>query len=164
VPPGSPAPAPPDDPLRLLRAGSGLAVDSEGRFLHRGEPITHARTLEVLWGSLAPTGDGRWQIRIGREVADVEVGDTPWAVRGIRTEGTPPAAVTLLLAGGAEAPLDPGSLHVGADGVLRCRLQHGALARFTRSGQVALGALLEDDPAGGPVLPLRGVRHPVVRR
>jgi hypothetical protein len=156
-------PAAPADPLELLRASSGLSVDGEGRFLHRGEPITHARTLEVLWRSLAPTPDGRWQVRVGRETAYVEVDETPWAVRGVRAEGTPAVALTLLLAGGAEVPLDPATLHLGAGGVLRCHLPDGALARFTRAGQVALGALLEEDLAGRGALTLllAGVRHRV---
>jgi hypothetical protein len=163
VPPAPSDPKPAPDPLELVRGGSGLSVDQEGRFLHRGEAITHARTLEVLWGSLAQAGDGRWRIQIGRESAYVEVVETPWAVRGVRVEGSPPAAVTLLLAGGAEAPLDPATLRAGPDGVLRCSLPGGATARFTRAGQLALGTLLEEDPGGTGALclPLRGIRHQV---
>lgn len=137
-------------------------MDTEGCFLHRGEPITHRRTLEVLWGSLALAADGRWQVTIGRETASVEVDETPWAVRGLRVDGAPPRAVTLLLAGGREAPLLPGTLRLAADGVLRCALADGT-ARFTRAGQLALGALLHEDPPGSGrfALTLAGHRHPV---
>ena len=150
------------DLLERLRGASGLAIDGEGRFLHRGEPILHARTLEVLWGSLKPAPGGRWLVTIGRESAYVAVDETPWAVRGVRVEGVPPRRVTLLLAGGREAPLRPESLRLGADGVLRCELPDG-LARFTRAGQLALGSQLEEDPPGSGrfVLPLGGQRHPV---
>ncbi|MBK9519033.1 MAG: hypothetical protein IPO09_17135 [Anaeromyxobacter sp.] len=141
-------PALPPSPLDLLRESSGLSVDAEGVFLHRGEPITHARTLEVLWGSLAQAPDGRWQVRVGRETAFVAVDETPWLVRGVRLAGQPPAEVALLLAGGAEAALDPSTLRLGPDGVLRCRLPDGRPARFTRAGQLALGAALDEDPAG----------------
>lgn len=148
--------------LARLREASGLAVDAEGRFLHRGEPITHERTLAVLWGSLARTAEGRWQVTVGRESAFVAVDETPWAVRGVRVEGAPPRAVTLLLAGGREAPLRPETLRLGADGVLRCELPEGP-ARFTRAGQLALGSQLEEDPPGSGrfALPLAGRRHPV---
>ncbi len=154
----------PHDPdlLERLRSASGLSVDAEGRFLHRGEPITHGRTLEVLWRTLEPAPGGRWQVSIGRETGYVAVDETPWVVRGVRVEGSPPRAVTLLLAGGREAPLDPGALRLGADGVLRCQVPWGP-ARFARAGQVALGALLEEDPPGSGryALPLAGRRHPV---
>jgi hypothetical protein len=146
-----------DARLELLRAASGLAVDGEGRFLHRGEPITHARTLEVLWRSLARGEDGRYRVTIGREVAYVDVGETPWVVRGLLLEG--PSPPVLLLAGGGREPLDPSTLSVGADGVLRCRVRGGERARFARSAQVALGLSLEEDPAGagGYLLRLSGV-------
>lgn len=137
-------------------------MDAEGRFLHRGEPITHARTLELLWGSLAPAPGGRWLVTIGRESAYVEVDETPWAVRGVRVEGAPARAATLLLAGGREVPLRPETLRLGDDGVLRCAVPGGP-ARFTRAGQLALGTLLEEDPPGSGrfALVLAGRRHPV---
>jgi hypothetical protein len=136
---------PDPEALEILRARSGLAVDSEGRFLHRGEPIAHARTLEVLWRSLERTPDGRWRVSIGRESALVEVDETPWVVRGVLLEGPSPL---LLLPGGRREPLDPAGLSVGADGVLRCRLPGGERARFSRAAQVGLGLALEEDPAG----------------
>lgn len=150
------------DDLDRLRAASGLSIDAEGRFLHRGEPITHPRTLEVLWGSLARAPGGPWRVTVGREQGDVEVAETPWVVRGVRLEGAPPRAVTLLLAGGREAPLAPGTLRLGADGLLRCALPEGP-ARFSRAGQLALGALLDEDPPGSGryTLLLDGRRHPV---
>ncbi len=154
-------PAPTEDALELLRTRSGLSIDDEGRFLHRGEPVTHARTLEVLWSSLARTEDGRWMVRIGRESAYVDVGETPWAVRGVIDRGAD--VPVLLLSDGTREPLDPGTLSVGPDGVLRCRVKGGQPARLTRAGQVALGALLDEDPPGTGrlVLTVRGTRWPV---
>ena len=153
-----------DDALELLRSRSGLSIDAEGQFLHRGEPITHARTLAVLWASLAPTGDGRWLVRIGRESAYVDVELAPWVVRGL-VEG-PGDDLTLLLSDGSREPLDPGTLTLGADGVLRCTLQGDRPASFSRSAQVTLGLALEESPAGSGryALTVGGVRHPVRSR
>ncbi len=140
-------PATDERALEILRAGSGLSIDEEGRFLHRGEPITHARTLEVLWRSLERAPDGRWLVRVGRESGYVSVAETPHVVRGIldRKGGAPPV---LLLADGSEEGLDPASLRIGADGVLRCTVKGGLLARFGRAAHVALGMALDEDPPG----------------
>ncbi len=149
--------------LELLRASSGLSIDDEGRFLHRGEPIAHARTLEVLWRSLAPAGDGRWLVRVGRETAYVSVAETPWIVRGVEVGGAADAPV-LLLADGSREPLDPATLRLAADGVLRCTVSRGA-ARFARAAQIALGMMLEEDPPGSEsfVLGAAGRRWRIAR-
>lgn len=148
--------------LELLRARSGLSIDDEGRFLHQGEPISHARTLEVLWRSLEPTSDGRWLVRLGRESGYVSVAETPWIVRGLvdRAAGRPPL---LLLSDGTEERLEPASLRLGADGVLRCNVKGGQPARFARAAHVALGMMLDEDPPGSGtyVLTIGGSRWPV---
>jgi hypothetical protein len=150
-----------DDALELLRSQSGLSIDGEGRFLHRGEPITHARTLSVLWASLAPTDDGRWLVRIGRESAYVDVEVAPYVVRGVLdlAGGVP----SLLLSDGSREPLDPRTLAIGADGVLRCSVKAGRPASFSRAAQVTLGLALEERPAGSGryELTIGGVWYPV---
>jgi hypothetical protein len=150
-----------DDALELLRSRSGLAIDAEGRFLHRGEPITHARTLAVLWGSLAPTADGRWLVRIGRESGYVSVELAPWVVRGV-LDG-PDGAPWLLLSDGTKEPLDPRTLSLGGEGVLRCEVKGGLPASFSRAAQIALGLALEERPPGSGryELLIGGVRYPV---
>ncbi len=135
----------PDAALEALRSASGLSIDDEGRFLHRGEPVTHARTLEVLWRTLAPAPDGRWLVRVGRESAYVSVAETPWIVRGVDGGGGSPL---LLLPDGTREPLDPATLRLGEDGVLRCTLSRGRSARFGRAAQIALGMALDEDPPG----------------
>ena len=132
--------------LELLREQSGLSIDLDGRFLHRGEPITHARTLEVLWGSLERNAQGRYQVRVGREVGYVAVADAPYGVRGV----TLPDGATdaqLHLTDGSVERLDPATLTVDADGILHCRVRRGAhRARFSRAAQVTLGLALSEDP------------------
>lgn len=150
-----------EDALELLRTRSGLSIDEEGRFLHRGEPITHARTLEVLWASLERTADGRYLVRIGRESGYVTLEAAPYAVRGV-LEG-PGGAPWLFLSDGSREPLDPGTLSVGADGVLRCVVKGGHEARFTRPAQITLGLALEESPPGSGrfALLVNGIRHPI---
>jgi hypothetical protein len=139
---------------------TGLAIDDEGRFLVHGEPVTHERTLEVLWRGLAPGPDGGWQVRVGRESAPVAVPGTPFVVVALPDDGGPMA---LALAGGAREPLLPETIRVGRDGVLRVTLPSGHAARFSRSAQIALGMRLVEDPSapGGFRLPLGGRDWPV---
>ncbi len=132
--------------LRSLREGSGLSLDAEGRFLCRGEPITHARTLEILRRSFRRGPDGRYTVQVGREIAFVSLEAAPYAVRSAVPEDDGPPR--LLLSDGTEERLDPATLALGPDGVLRCTVKGDHPARFTRAGQLGLGALLEEDPPG----------------
>ncbi len=134
--------------LELLRQQSALSIDLEGRLCHRGEPITHRRTLEVLWRSLQRQPDGRYLVRVGRESGYVHVEDAPYAVRGVTFEQGRP---TVHLSDGSVEPLDPATLRVDGDGVLHATVKGSHRARFTRSAQVDLGLALEEDataPAG----------------
>jgi hypothetical protein len=148
--------------LRRLREESGLSLDAEGSFLHRGEPITHARTLEALRRSFRREPDGRYSVSIGREVAFVSIEAEPYAVRAVLP--APAGGVPrLLLSDATEEPLDPATLALGSDGVLRCTVKGDQLARFTRAGQLALGDLLEEDPPGSGcfALAVNGRRWPI---
>jgi hypothetical protein len=92
----------------------------------------------------------------------VEIADAPYTVRGV-LEGPDGATPALLLSDGSREPLDPATLAVGADGVLRCSVKGGHVARFGRSAQVALGLALEESPPGSGrfVLVLGGARYPI---
>ena len=151
-------PAPPQDPLEHLRQDSGLSIDLEGRFRHRGDPITHARTLEALWRSLSRAEDGRYLVRIGHESAYVRIEDAPYGVRGATAE---PAGPLLHLTDGSAEPLDPSTLRLGRDGVLRCTVKGGHRARFCRAAQASLGQLMEEVEPGRYRLSLDGRHWPI---
>ncbi len=148
--------------LELLRQQSGLSIDLEGRLCHHGEPITHRRTLEVLWRSLERQPDGRYLVRVGRESGYVHVADAPFAARGVTFEAGRPV---LHLGDGSVEPLDPRTLRVDAEGVLHCTVKGSHRCRFTRSAQIDLGLVLDEDPAapGGFALRLDGASFPVGR-
>jgi len=147
------------DPLEALRERSGLSIDDEGRFRHRGEPITHARTLEVLWRSLRRRPDGCYEVQVGREEALVEVVHAPYGVRGATLEAGGPV---VHLTDGSTEPLDPASLRLGPDGVLHCLVKGDHRARFLRAAQAALGPLLEEPEPGRFLLRVGGRDWPVV--
>src|SRR5258708_11271258 len=73
------------DPALLdrLREESGLRLDKEGRFWHRGGLVEHARTVAVLHQGVHRAADGRWATRIGKDWAYLEVEAAALCVRRI---------------------------------------------------------------------------------
>src|SRR5512144_2587445 len=100
--------------LQKLREQSGLRLDAEGRFWHRGGLVEHARTVAVLHQGIHRAPDGRWATRIGREWAYLEVEDTALFVR--RIDGA-----RAQLAAGEWAEIE--SLSRGADDVLYAQVR-----------------------------------------
>ena len=146
------------DPLEAMREQSGLRLDAEGRFWHRGGLVEHARTLGVLHQGLHRAENGRWATRIGKEWGYVEVDDAALFVRRIEPDG---ARLRAQLASGAWVPVEPGSLIAGAGDVLYARTG-GERARLTRAAQLSLADLLREE-SGAFFLELAGVRHSIGR-
>ena len=145
--------------MRRLREESGLRLDREGRFWHRGDLLEHARTVAALHRGLHRAADGRWAVRIGPEWAYVDVEDAGRWVRRIEP-GAP--ALRAQLADGAWVDVDPATLAAGADDALYVRLPDGERARLTRAAQISLADHLREEP-GGFALELGGRRQRIGR-
>jgi hypothetical protein len=131
---------------------SGLSIDREGRFQHEGAPVTHAGLQRALfrWLDRLPAPDGRHILRLDENrFVYVDVADTPLVARSLRwVEDVP----WLALSDGSEEALDPHTLTVDDDGVLRCSARQGRLqARLATSAAATLSERIEAGPAG-PVL------------
>jgi hypothetical protein len=144
------------DPKQLerLREASGLRLDKEGRFWHRGGLVEHARTLAVLHQGIHRAPDGRWATRIGKEWGYLEVEDAALWIR--RIEGG-----RAQLASGEWVALDPATLALGADDALYARVR-GERARLTRPAQLSLADALHEEP-GGFSVEIAGRRYPIGR-
>ncbi len=145
--------------LRKLREQSGLRLDREGRFWHRGDLLEHARTVAALHRGLHRAEDGRWAVRIGPEWAYVEVEDAGRFVRRIEPRGR---KLRAQLADGEWIEVDPATLGAGADDALYVRTPDGDRARLTRAAQLSLAENLRED-AGAYSLELAGRRYPIGR-
>ena len=137
--------------LQKLREQSGLRLDREGNFWHRGDLIEHARTLAVLHQGIHRAPDGRWATRIGREWGYLEVEDAALFVR--RIEGA-----RAQLASGEWREIE--SFALGEGDALYARVA-GERARLTRPAQLALADHLRELPGGAFELELAGKRWPI---
>jgi hypothetical protein len=134
------------DPVTLqhLREQSGLRLDKEGRFWHRGGLVEHARTLAALHQGIHRAPDGRWATRIGDEWGYLEVEDAALFIRRMEPEGM---RLRAQLASGKWADIDPATLATGADDALYVRVD-GERARLTRAAQLSLSDRLSEDSKG----------------
>jgi hypothetical protein len=145
---------------------SGIRIDREGRFVHEGEEVRHEGLRRALFRWLDTQPDGRVVLRLDeRRFAYVDVDDTPLVARAARLAGEGAGEQVLLaLSDGAEEPLDPATLTVDGQGVLRARVRGGRLeARLSTSAAAVLADRLTEE-AGRPVLSVAGRRLPVPRR
>jgi hypothetical protein len=137
--------------LRQLREQSGLRLDKEGRFWHRGGLVEHARTAAALHKGVHRAPDGRWATRIGKDWAYLDVDDAALWIRRIEPEGV---GLRAQLASGGWVGIEPATLASGADDALYARVG-GERARLTRAAQLSLSDHLREG-AGGFVLQLGG--------
>lgn len=137
-----------------------IQVDAEGRMSHQGAPMIHPGILELIYESVH-LEDGVYVLRLGKQVCQLEVADTFFVVaRAELAEGE----VALTLNDGSRETLDPGSLWIGRDDVLYCRVKGGRFpARLLRPAYYQVAELVAEGPEGF-ALELGGRRHPLPRR
>jgi uncharacterized protein len=134
---------------------STIMLDRHGRWFHDGEAVTHPGLRAALptWIRRHPT-DGRLILSNGYDWCYFTVEDTPYFVDALAL-GDP---VLLRLSDGSAVPLDPATLSLDAEGILRCRVK-GEAARFGRHAQLAMEPLLcDDDP---PAVQVGAKRYPL---
>ena len=148
---------------------SGIRIDREGEFQHEGAPVTHVGLREALFRWLDRSPDGRWILRLdAQRFVYVDVDDTPLVARAARVEG---GAVFIALSESAEERLDPATLTIDEQGVMRCWVRGGRLeARLANSAAAVLADLIDYDVDGDggvgrrpgrAVLTIAGQRFPL---
>ena len=138
---------------------SDIVLDAEGRFYHEGAPIEHAgmRRAFASWIRRHPD-DGRYILSNDYDWCYFTVDDAPCFVQGV-LEGE--GGIALELFDGRREALDPRTLRLDDEGVLRARVRGGDLeARFLRQAQLEIGPWLEED-GDGFALVLDGKRFPI---
>ena len=70
-----------------------LFIDKEGKWFQNGLEIIHPGVKRQFSDALERTSDGGYRIRLGREICDVQVEDTPLVVS--RINGNQPVINTI---------------------------------------------------------------------
>lgn len=120
-------------PPRL--APFGLTLRRDGSFWHEGGPVTHPRLRAQFLRSVEwSEADGAFLVRLRHFRGWLDVEDTAWFVVAYD-----PASGEIELTDGTRERLQPATLRVDPDGVLRCGVKRGRWdARFTHRGQAHL--------------------------
>lgn len=123
--------------------GEIIFLDKEGRWYHNGEEITHKRTIELFSASVVKDPDGGYMLRVGNECAKILVEDTPYMVRAVWFCDE---RVMIQLNDGSVEELDLGSLFIGRENVLYCRVKNGEYpARFLRPAYYQIMSVLVEE-------------------
>ena len=154
---------------------SGIRVDREGRFIHEGAEVAHEGLRRALfrWLDRLPSDEsvterdrGRYVLRLDeRRFAYLDVDDTPLVARAARVDGE--GTIWLALSDGAEEPLDPATITVDEEGILRAVVRNGRLAaRFASTAAAAIAAVVSEDRAAPTGLAIRvaGRAYPIRAR
>ena len=147
---------------------SGISVDREGRFWHEGAQVLHQGLRQALFRWLdrltEPDGTpGRYILRLdARRFAYIDVEDTPVVATSLRWEEQAGAAIAWLgLSDGSEERLDPASLTIDSQGVLRCWVRAGKLqARLATSAAATLAEQITARD-GRPILTTAAGARPI---
>ena len=143
---------------------SGIKIDRQGHFIHEGEPVEHEgmRRAFFRWLDRLPEPDSRYVLRLDdKRYVYIDVEDTPLLATSLRWQGDNPL---LGLNDGREESLDPATLTIDADGMLRARVREGRLE--ARLATAAATALAERITGSGPnaILKSCGKETPILAR
>jgi uncharacterized protein len=153
----------------MARAGfyaiqnSSIRFGRDGCWYADGQPIVNRRIAELFARSVHRGDDGTYWLRIGDERAPIAVDDTPYVVIAVGND--PHGEIWIELNDGSRETLDPGTLRVGADDVLYCRVKGGSeMARVLRPAYYQLAEHIAVGEAGRFILQTATGRYAIERR
>ncbi|MCF8043330.1 MAG: DUF1285 domain-containing protein [Desulfarculaceae bacterium] len=122
-----------------------IQVSTDGEMSSQGRPMVHPTIIQLIYDSVR-LEDGHYVITIDGQTCELEVADTFHVVK--RVEFNDESAVITLNDATSET-LDPGSLSLGDDGIVYCRVKDGAFpARFGRAAYYQLADKIVEQGEG----------------
>jgi hypothetical protein len=137
-----------------------ISLRRDGNWYTDEERIDNPRIALLFSRSIRRNPDGSYFLQVSDERASITVEDTPYVVKSV--QGDAASGFAVVLNDEEREPLDYGSLEVGPDNVLYCRVKNGAFpARFLRPAYYHLSECLGVDDNGGFFFNVAGRRYPV---
>lgn len=146
-----------------LEHGGALALARDGRWLHDGDPIRHARLSALLDRCVSRDEEGRLMVTTGRDRLLFTSEDAPLRIKTARVDD---GRLIQVVRDGREEPLTAASaLCVDEDGRFRSRVtgpREGTFwALWERPAAQALMPLLEESDVDGASVDVNGQKLPV---
>lgn len=121
-----------------------LFIDNEGKWYQNGLEIIHPGVKKQFSDALEKTPGGGYRIRIGREICDVLVEDTPFVIIGISEGGD--GEVGLRLNDGSDEMFQPATFWISDSNIPYSMVKNGRFpARFSRPAYYEIAKLIVFD-------------------
>ena len=126
-----------------------IRIDRNGVWYYQGAEIIRQDILEMFYSNLEMDNEGRYLIRMGKQVCVLEVEDTPWIVKEVNPAAGPdgnPSAFQIRLSDNSVEELHPEELWMSKENVLYCRVKGGRFrARFSRPAYYEFSRYIQHD-------------------
>jgi hypothetical protein len=130
-----------------------IRIDKNGVWYFQGAEIIRQDILEMFYSNMEMDDQGRYLIRMGKEVCWLEVEDTPWIIKEVNfiaSSGEGPAAFHIGLSDDSVEVLNLDELWIGEENVLYCKIKGGRFhARFSRSAYYEFSKYIQYDESSG---------------
>jgi len=141
-----------------------IRIDRNGVWYYQGAEMIRQDIVEMFYNNLEMDDEGRYLVRMGKQVCVLEVEDTPWIVKEVNPAADPdgnPSVFKVRLSDNSVEELNPEDLWMSKENVLYCRVKGGRFrARFSRPAYYDFSKYIQhDEKADQYFLTLNGKRH-----
>ena len=138
-----------------------IVIARDGVWYSDGLRVIHQKIFTLFNENLHQAEDGSYYLEIRGQRCPVRVENTPFVVRTVfyENDALGQDILWLVLNSGTRQPLAPETLHIMHDNELRCCLDNGMVAGFSRQAATQLGPYLETDGSGTFFLELSGRKY-----
>ncbi|MDP2852619.1 MAG: DUF1285 domain-containing protein [Smithellaceae bacterium] len=130
---------------------SDIKIDKDGIWYYQGAHMFRKDILCVFFEHLKMDDCGKYFVELNEEIYYLDVEDTAFVVTAVYKTKAPincHEQIDVLLSDECLEKLDLGSLFVGKDNVMYCRIKDGKFAaRFTRNSYYQMAEFVEMDDA-----------------